>query len=326
MKILSLVPMKISSAVFSSSAVLAAFAALIAAPAAHAHIGWGGSRNFDTLVLGVTETSSDRSVGTAYGWADGTDATFGDSHRNVYFRFVLTEPTSVSISVDRVNRPIAPSGAGTQSGAHDYFLPAFSLFRIATGTLPPSTHDGATPSVNYLTSTFGTAGVAESFIDSNADTIWNPGEVFTDANGNAVWDSAGVGSSGKEGAFNALGDWKIYNDGGQLGDFAYIGHAADGTAANFGMASGISGDGFADGMVGSSFGDLVAGEYFIAVGGAIYGDQVNYRNSGEYGTVNTRLSYGLSVSVTAIPEPSAAAALAGVCALGLVASRRRRSA
>jgi hypothetical protein len=296
----------------------AALAALVTAHNASAHIGFSGSRNFDTLVLGVPETSSDRTVGSAYGWADGTDSNFGDSHRETFFRFVLSDTTDVTVSVARRD--------GTQTGAAGVFLPGFSLYRIGTGTMPASTHDGAAASVAYLTANFGTAGVAESFIDSNTDTFWTPGESFTDANGNGVWDSAGLGNSGKEGSFNALGDWQIFNDGGQVGDFRYVGHAADGSAGNYGLVSGINGDGLADGFVTGSFTGLIAGEYFIAVGGANYGDQSNLKNSGQYGTVGVTFpTYGITVSVTAIPEPSSAVVLAGLGALGFAALRRRRS-
>ncbi|MEO0055200.1 MAG: hypothetical protein RLZZ50_1147 [Verrucomicrobiota bacterium] len=302
----------------------AALAALIIAPAAQAHVGWSGTRNFDTLTLGVTETSSDRNIGGAFGWADATDASFGDSHRNVFYRFVVGSPTEVSISVSRVNRTIAASGAGTQTGAHDYFLPAFSLYRIGTGIMPASTHDGAVASLAYLTATFGASGVAETFDDANTNGVWNPGETFTDSNSNGVWDSAGLGDSGKEGSYNALGDWKIYSDTNAEGDFRYIGHAADGTSANYGLVSGISGDGVADGQVNATFGNLVAGEYFIAVGGAVYADQLNYNASGQYGSTNTYLTYGVSVSVTAIPEPASFAALAGLGVIGMAAATRRR--
>ncbi len=318
-----------------SSSVLstAALAALIIAPAAQAHVGWSGTRNFDTLALGVTETSADRNIGGAFGWADATDASFGDSHRNVFYRFVVGSPTDVSINVARVNRTIAPSGAGTQTGAHDYFLPAFSLYRIGNGPMPASTHDGAVATINHLATTFGTSGVAESFTDTTPGGVWNPGEAFIDANGNGVWDSAGLGNSGKEGAFNALGDWTIFNDpalpgrpSAQRADFNYIGHAADGTSANYGLVSGISGDGLADGLVSGTFAGLAAGEYFIVVGGAVYADQLNYNNSGQYGSTNTYLTYGVSVSVTAIPEPASFAALAGLGVLGLAATRRRQRA
>jgi len=298
--------------------VSAALAALVTGATASAHIGFSGSRNFDTLVLGVTETSSDRTVGGAYGWADGTDANLGDSHRETFFRFVLSDTTDVTVAVARRD--------GTQTGATGVLLPGFSLYRIGTGTMPTSTHDGATASIAYLTTTFGTAGVAEAFTDSNSDTFWTPGESFTDTNGNGAWDSAGLGNSGKEGSFNALGDWQIFNDAGQVGDFRYIGHAADGGAANYGLAGGINGDGLADGFVTASFNGLVAGEYFIAVGGANYADQINFKNSGEYGTTGVTFpTYGITVSVTAIPEPSSAVILAGLGALGFAALRRRRS-
>lgn len=299
--------------------ISAALAALVTSATASAHIGFTGTRNFDTLVLGVPETSADRTVGGAYGWADGTDANFGDSHRETFFRFVLSDTTDVTVSVARRD-------SGTQTGATGVFLPGFSLYRIGTGTMPTSTHDGATASIAYLTTTFGTAGVAEAFTDSNTDTYWTPGESFTDTNGNGVWDSAGLGNSGKEGSFNALGDWQIFNDAGELGDFRYIGHAADGGAGNYGLASGINGDGLADGFVAGSFTGLQAGEYFIAVGGADYADQANFKNSGQFGTAGVTFpTYGITVSVTAIPEPSSAVVIAGLGAVGFAALRRRRS-
>ncbi|NDC75473.1 PEP-CTERM sorting domain-containing protein [bacterium] len=302
----------------TSFLISAALAALVTGNTASAHLGFTGSRNFDTLALGVTETSSDRTVGGAYGWADGTDANFGDSHRETFFRFVLSDTTDVTVAVARRD--------GTQTGATGVLLPGFSLYRIGSGTMPTSTHDGATASVAQLTSNYGTNGVAEAFTDSNTDTFWTPGESFTDTNGNGVWDSAGLGNSGKEGCFNALGDWKMFNDAGELGDFRYVGHAVDGGAGNYGLASGINGDGVADGLVTASFNGLVAGEYFIAVGGATYADQINFKNSGQFGTTGvTYPTYGITVSVTAIPEPSSAVVLAGVGALGVTALRRRRS-
>lgn len=279
---------------FSTSLKTAALAALVSTPALHAHIGWSGSRNFDTLAIGVTETSSDRTVSSAFGWADGADANWGDSHRLTYFRFVVSEPITVTISAERRD--------GAQTGAAGVFLPSFSLFRIGTGTMPASTHDSAAASIAYLTGLFGTAGVAESFVDTDNNSIWNIGEPFTDANGNGVWDSAGLGGSGKEGSFNALGDWRIFSDGGAVGDFRYVGHVA-----NTGAQSLVTG----------TFVSLSAGEYFIAVGGSDYLAQ-----NTQAGTFPT---YGVTVSVTAVPEPASVAALAGLGVLGLAAQRRRRA-
>lgn len=267
----------------------AALAALSLAPVAQAHIGFSGDRDFNTLVPGVTETATSRTVSSSFGWADGTDASWGDSHRNTYFRFVLDATTSVSVSVARNDLP-------AQTGSAGLLLPAFSLYRIGTGTMPGGTHDSSVGSIAYLTGLFGTG-------------------------------SDGLGGSGKEGSFNAIGDWQIYSDAptSALGDFRYIGHAADGTSANYGLAGGINGDGIADGLVGLTFTDLLAGEYFIVVGGANYDAQDT--ETPTFGpSSNAYPTYGIAVSVTAIPEPSCATALAGVGLLGLAALRRRRRA
>ena len=265
-----------------------AIAGLVAASNAQAHIGFSGDRNFDTLVVGVAETAVSRTVGGSFGWADGTDADLGDSHRNTYFRFVVGEASSVSISVARNDKAVDPTGltAGAQTGAAGVLLPAFSLYRIGTGVMPTGTHDTSVASLAHL---------------------------------------AGLGGVAKEGSFNALGDWKIYNDAGDEGDFRYIGNAADGTSANYDFASGIDGDGLADGLVSGTFVNLAAGEYFIVVGGADYGAQNT--ETASYGTTGTAYpTYGIAVSVTAIPEPASAAALAGLGALALVAARRSRQA
>ncbi len=278
----------------------AAFAALIVASSAQAHIGFTGDRTFTgdgilnsgvPIAPGFSATVSSRTVSSSFGWADGTDASWGDSHRNTYFRFFLSGTTTVSVSVAR-------NDVGTQTGTAGLFLPAFSLYRIGTGTMPGGTHDSAVASIAYLTGLFGTG-------------------------------SDGLGGSGKEGSFNALGDWKIYSDPTTTppnaeGDFRYVGHIADGTSANYGLASGISGDGSADGLVSLSFTNLVAGEYFIVVGGANY-DAQNTETPTYGPSANAYQTYGVAVSVTAIPEPSSTAALASLAVLGFAALRRRRA-
>jgi hypothetical protein len=89
----------------------------------------------------------------------------------------------------------------------------------------------------------------------------------------------------------------------RLANFTYIGHAADGTATNYGNAPGINGDGNADGFVTATFNDLAAGDYSLFVGGANYAAQLTE-------TGPTYPTYGVNVSVQAVPEPSTWALIA----------------
>ncbi len=176
------------------------------------------------------------------------------------------------------------------TGAPGTFLPAISLF-AGLGQLSPEQagHDGAALSVSS-----------------------RPG--------------------GTEGSAQALADWSIGNDPtynipgdptsgvlhpARLAFFTYLGNAADGDPANYGAASGIFGDGAADGFVSGTFLDLPAGDYSIFVGGANYAAQ-----SAETGPAFP--TYGVTVSVQAIPEPAAFAFGTGAAALGLGLLRRRR--
>lgn len=129
-----------------------------------------------------------------------------------------------------------------------------------------------------------------------------------------LWRTS-IGGVVKEGNFRALGDWKVGNDTGvteaDLSSFIYRGHAADGTAANFGNEPGITGDGLLDGHVIGTF-NLGPGNYSLFIGGAVYGAQVP-------GDTTAR---GVNVTFSAIPEPTAALLLSGIA--GLLINRRRR--
>jgi len=306
------------------------------------HVSIGGDRtlNSGNPIDGQTVTNNTRTVSSAFGWADATDSNWGDSHRLTAFKFTLASEQTVNIEVAR-------RAAGT--GPADTLLPAFSLFSIP-GAFVGETHDTSVPTANYLTGLFGTGAVVESFVNTNGnngyetgdpfvdsnnnttwdvgeqftdldgDGIWEYGDAFTDTNGNGVFDGAGIGGSGKEGAFQALAPWKIYSDlGAELDMSSYIGHAADGTSANYGSASGINGDGVADGTVSATFTNLPAGDYYLFVGGADYAAQ----NSADVlagGT--TYLTYGISVNVSAVPEPSTYILLG--LGMGAVVLLRRR--
>jgi hypothetical protein len=74
---------------------------------------------------------------------------------------------------------------------------------------------------------------------------------------------------------NALGSFSVGNDAGLISELEYIGHAADGTSANYGNADGILGDGNADGTVTGTFA-LQPGTYSLWVAGANYSGQSAY--------------------------------------------------
>jgi hypothetical protein len=93
-----------------------------------------------------------------------------------------------------------------------------------------------------------------------------------------------------------------------LAYFTYIGHAADGTSANFGTAAGINGDGVADGFVTASFSGLLAGDYSLFVGGANYSLQATEGPA-------TFPTYGANVTLGLVPEPSTGFLLLGGAAL-----------
>ncbi|MFZ4599176.1 MAG: PEP-CTERM sorting domain-containing protein [Terrimicrobiaceae bacterium] len=309
---------------------------------AAAHLSVGGDRTLG-VVDNTTVTNGNRTVSGSFGWADGTDANWGDSHRLTAFKFTLNTTQDVSITVSRRNAGTGPAGT---------LLPAFSVFQ--TPLFRASTHDSGPATTAYLTTTFGNATVGESFtntngsagyeagdsfVDTNSNTTWDAGEQYIDANGAGIWefgdsftdsnsngvhDGAGIGRSGKEGAFRALDPWTIYVDavdGLPMYFDTVIGHKADGTASNYGSASGISGDGVADGTVTATFSGLGAGDYYILVGGANYAAQ----NSADVLAGGTTFrTYGINLAVSAVPEPSTYALLA-LGAGGLALVRRLRN-
>ncbi len=248
---------------------------LLGAYSAEAHLSYTG-RDFGTFIANGLESPNVKSItnlsGT-FGWADGTDADLGDSHRLRAFRFTLTNPANVTLEV-------------LGSGA---LLPAFSIYQ-------------------------GLAHVAPDLLDH-------------DSSAHSLYHLGTLGAGPWEGCFNALGDWKIGNIEepafsslsesqklAGLSTFTYIGHAADGTSANFGSASGILGDGLANGQVTASF-DLPAGNYTVMIGGANYADSI--------GATSPYPAQSLTATLTVVPEPSSALLL-GIALPALLLRRRKK--
>ncbi len=99
---------------------LASALALSLPLAAEAHVGYGG-RDFGSFdVSGGSVTIANQAVAGNYGWADGLDADFGDSHRLRAFRFSLTADTTVTLSVS--------ANAGATATSVGGLIPAFSIY------------------------------------------------------------------------------------------------------------------------------------------------------------------------------------------------------
>jgi hypothetical protein len=228
---------------------LLALSGLVLMPrTASAHISYN-NRNLGTFeVVGTTIVASGNSgvltnSGTSasvtitnqntleHGWADGTDARFGDSHDLRPYRFTLSTPAIVTINVVGLDYVAGPINFASLEH------PAFSLYE-GFAHLPPDAldHDGSALSLQWMQSQVG----AGNF----------------DGNFNALGDWK-IGSD----------DSVTFAD---LSSFRYIGNAADGTSTNYGSAVGINGDGNADGSVTATF-YLAAGDYTLFVGGGNYG-------------------------------------------------------
>jgi hypothetical protein len=218
---------------------------------------------------------SSQTVASDFGWASGTDANLEDSHKLRAFKFSIARSGDVQIRVE---------GLSFLRGS----TPISALTRPAFSVYQGLAHESP---------------AAEDYEDSVISTRYN---------------DTTYGAGNWLGSFRALNDWKIGNDEGEtfadLSSFTYVGNGADGSAANYGAAAGIFGDGIADGMVVQTL-SLNPGSYSLFVGGAQYYDLLN--TGGGTG------SYGFSVTLTTIPEPSALSLLA-VCLGGLAMLRRRR--
>lgn len=270
----------------------------------HGHIGYNG-RNFGTLNLdGSVQSINTQTVGGSFGWADGTTDDWADSHRLRPFRFTLDSTATVTITAQRNNGGTGPA---------DTFLPGFTLF---SGLGQRAQGEGVMQG-----ETFRTEGAAH---DSSPITVDYLVGLFGSDNG------SGLGGSGKKGAFRSLDSFTIGNSptyvtagdplsgvliDARLVEFVYIGHAADGTSANFGSAPGINGDGNADGFVTWTFHDLAPGHYSLFVGGANLAGVAN--ESSPWPT------FGFDLSVAAVPEPGTVGLL--VLGLGLLKLLRRKS-
>jgi hypothetical protein len=254
-----------------------------------AHISYTG-RDFGVFTPGGSTspvTISKNSISSNYGWADGTDADFGDSHKLLPFRFTLLSTGLITLQVQ---------GTSFRSGILNIAAmanPGFSIFK-GIAHLPPLAED------------HDTSGISSAYMD----------DTYGIGNWEGCFNALGDWKMGSD-------DGIQYSD---LSSFIYAGNAADGTSANYGTgatviprANGttqtndlIRGDGLADGSVTGTFA-LDAGDYTILVGGATYG-----------GISTSSFGFNTTLSVAVIPEPSTYA-LFGIGALIMLGAYRKRT-
>lgn len=125
--------------------IVATLAAVCAAWPAQAHISYT-NRNFGSFgSAGGSVTISNQTVSGNYGWADGLDADFGDSHRLRAFRFTLTDTVNVTFTAEA-----NPTATGTSVGG---LLPGFSIYSgLAHLTPLQADHDFSDATAAYLAS------------------------------------------------------------------------------------------------------------------------------------------------------------------------------
>jgi hypothetical protein len=277
-----------------------------AAGGATAHTSYSG-RDYmtDGSFDGVgTYTQSGQSVTSNFGWADGTDADYGDTHRLRAHRFTLTGTSNVTIGVTRqAGVSFTPHGSTIPIVADDDLIPAFSLYSGVFFTGPefsPSYHDGSdhpdfiANHPGYPTSSSyykGKEGPAEGAFLA-LDDVWFGNSLDQADQPGEVWQSNSI---------------------------AYLGHAVDGAGVdnNGDGLIDVLGDGLADGAAFASY-LLGAGSYTVWLGGVCYECQDNDPN----GILDGR-GYTTSLQVQPVPVPAALWLFgSGVASLGLMARRR----
>jgi hypothetical protein len=231
-------------------------------------------------------TISQNSISSNFGWADGTDSNFGNSHKLLAFRFTLLSTGLVTLQIQGagfsfLGRPIAAMAN-----------PGFSIYR-GLAHLLEGDHDTSGISSAYMDVTYGVGNWEGCF---NALGDWKMGNddgiQYSDLSSFIYAGNAADGTSAN------------------YGTAATIIPRANGTTQTNDL---IRGDGLADGRVTGTFA-LDAGDYTILVGGATYG-----------GTSTASFAFNATLSVAVIPEPSTYA-LFGLGALLITFAYRRRVA
>ena len=236
--------------------------------------------SFDgTLVAPIAKNSG---VSGNYGWADGADVDWGDTHKTATFTFTLTGAADVSLRFEKKVNAFGGTG----------LIPGFSLYQGTPAYGANLDHDFSIGSelirANVCAATPGCTTTEGSFRPLTSFSI------TTDA------DPTGTSPN----------------------VFTYVGSAYDGSqtipSANSPLQDGnpyliSGGDGTQDNIVTKLFPNLAAGSYIVFVGGADYASQANSATRGIGGTLTV-------TPVAPVPIPAAVwlfgSALAGLGIFG----------
>ena len=210
---------------------------------AMAHIIPTNFGNFDGLTV-VDPINKNKGVSGNYGWIDGTDADWSDSHKTTWYSFTLTGTADVTLTFkERVN---ANGGLG--------LIPGFTLYEGIPHKSPDGLDHDYSPG---------------SILIREADCAATPGCTTTEGSFRSLTTFRITNDDDPDGTSPIV--------------FNYIGHAYDGSV-DYGTGIIPGGDGVADKSVTKTFTNLAAGSYLAFVGGSNYASQNAGGSYGVYGT------------------------------------------
>lgn len=266
----------------------AALLLLLAAGSASAHVTYG-NRNFGTLVHGSQATIANQTVSGNYGWADAADSS-------------LQLDPSLGSSSDRDNLALGDAHKGRAFRLHLDQTLTLSFTAVAQANATATSLGGLLPGFSVYRGLFATSPYAAP--QTSADHDGSAASLAWRSSWAQQHLGAAYGHSATQGSWNALGDWKIGGDGDPAGDAAalsslsFVGHGRDADRDGVATLSLLLGP----------------GDYTVFVGG----DDITNKSS-----LTASSAYGLSLSVSAVPEPNAAWLM--LIGLPLVQRLRRRA-
>lgn len=264
---------------------LAAALALSAIGAAQAHVGYGG-RNFGTLTSTSNITIANQAITGNYGWIDAADLTLDFGNAAAKDRLYL--------------------GDSHKARAFRFTLDTTLTLSFTAMANPTATAASVAGLLPGFTIYSGLAAIAPfTAPQTSADYDFNPASVAWRTAYAAAMNPA-LDATATAGSWNALASFKMGGDGDPAGvdsalsSFSYMGHAWDSDA---------------NGTASTTLA-LGPGNYTLFVGGTDINDK---------GAFAPDRAYGLSLNVTAVPEPQALLLmLLGLPVLALKARRQRR--